>query len=169
MKSTIESKVSKTILQQKEEVIIAGETYNVSPPTVATLILVSEAISQLPIVNIGSENIASECLYIAKDCRVLGDIISILVLGAKNITETKKVATKRFFGLIRDEKEVTIDNKAILAKKLLEEVEPRDLHELMARLLKTMQLADFFGLTASLIDINLLRKTREAVTTVSGQ
>ncbi|MDR0864957.1 MAG: hypothetical protein LBO74_08500 [Candidatus Symbiothrix sp.] len=166
---TVESKVSKTILQQQEEVVVGGETYKVSPPSAATLILASEAISKLPTVELNPDDIAIESLYIAKDCRVLGDIIAILILGAKNITETKKVVTKRLFGLVSDENEVTIDNKAILAKKLLENVEPRDLHEIMARLLKTMQLSDFFGLTVSLIEINLLQKTRETVMTASGQ
>jgi hypothetical protein len=169
MENTIESKVSKAILQQQEEVIIGDEMYKVSPPSVATLILASEAISQLPIVKLDSENVVYECMYIARDCRVLGDIIAILILGAKRITEAKKVATKRFFGLIRDEKEIIIDNKAVLAQKLLENMEPQGLHELMARLLRVMQLSDFFGLTASLIEINLLRKTREAGTTASGQ
>jgi len=168
-KNTIENKVSKAILQQKEEVAIAGETYMVAPPSVATLILASEAISQLPHVNIESENIASECLYIAKDCRVLGDIIAILILGAKNLTETKKITKYRFFGHIKYEVNITVDNKAILAQKILEDLEPKELHRLMASLLNTMQLSDFFGLTASLIEINLLRKTREAVTTASGQ
>jgi hypothetical protein len=169
MKDTIESKVSKTILQQQEEITVGGEIYKVSPPSTATLILASEAISQLPSVELDSENIVYECLYVAKDCRVIGDIISIIILGAKNITETKKVVTKRFFGLIRDEKEVTVDNKATLAQKLLEDLGPQELHNLMAKLLKSMQLSDFFGLTASLIEINLLRKTRGAVTTASGQ
>jgi hypothetical protein len=169
MKDTVESKAAKTVLQQQEEILIGDETYKVSPPSVATLILASEAISRLPSVGIDSNNIALECLCIAKDCRILGDIIAILILGAKNITETKKVAKKRLFGLVREEKEVAIDNKAILSKKLLEDVPPNGLHELMAKLLKSMQLSDFFGLTASLIEINILRKTREAVTTASGQ
>jgi hypothetical protein len=169
MVDTIESKVSKTVLQQQEEVIIYDEVYKVAPPSIATLILASEAISQLPYVMLNRELIVEESLYIAKDCRILGDIIAILILGAKKLTEIKKVITKRLFGLIRDEKEITIDNKAILSKKILENIQPQELHELMARLLNSMQLSDFFGLTASLIDINLLQKTREAVTTASGQ
>jgi hypothetical protein len=169
MEDTIESKTARTVLQRQDEVVVGGETYKVSPPSAATLILASEAISKLPTVGLNPDDIAIESLYIAKDCRVLGDIIAILILGAKNLTGKEKFVTKRLFGLIRDEKEIVIDNKAILAKKLLENVEPKDLHGIMARLLKTMQLSDFFGLTVSLVEINLLRKTRETVMTASGQ
>jgi hypothetical protein len=173
MKETIESNVSKAILQQQEDIIIGDETYRISPPSVATLILASEAISQLPSVKItiDGESIASESLCIAKDCRALGDIIAILILGAKRLTETREVVKKRFFGLIREKEEITVDNKAILARKLLENMDARELHELMAKLLRSMKLSDFFGLTTSLIEINLLRKTREVVTTttVSGR
>ena len=177
MKKTVETKVAGTILQQKEEIAVGDETYQVAPPSTATLILASEAISQLPYVNLDSENIAGESLYIAKDCRVLGDIVAILILGAKGLTEVKKtsetVEKRRLFGLIKEEEivetEEEIDNKAILAKKLLENIPPRELHTLMVRLLQFMQLGDFFGLTTSLIEINLLRKTREVGTTAFGQ
>lgn len=58
---------------------------------------------------------------------------------------------------------MTVDRKAELAKTLLEELTPRDLHNLTAQLLQRMQLADFFGLTTFLIEINLTRPTREVV------
>jgi len=177
-KKTVEAKASETILQQSEEVTIGGEKYWVAPPSTATLILASEHISQLPHVSLDSENIAGESLYVARDCRALGDIVAILVLGAKGLSEVRKttvrVEKRRFFGLIRHkeevEKEVTVDHRAALAKKLLENVTPRELHLLMVRLLQFMQLGDFFGLTTSLIAINLLRRTRGVVaTTASGR
>lgn len=169
MKKTVESKVAETVLQKSDEVTVRDMTFQVAPPCTATLILASEAISQLPYVNLDSKSIASESLYVAKDCRVLGDIVAILMLGAKGLKETRIVVKKRLFGLIKEEREIVIDHKANLSKKLLEDLEPRELNETLARLLNTLQIGDFFGLTASLIEINLLRQTREAGTTVSGQ
>jgi hypothetical protein len=160
---SIEREAAKVILQRPEEVVIGGETYRVSPPSTATLILVSEAVSQLPAVNLDSEDILSESLCIAKDCRAIGDVIAILILGAKELRDAGKGVKRRLWGL------VTVDRKAMLAEKILEELEPRELYELMARLLKSMQLSSFFGLTASLAGVNLLRRTREAVTTASGR
>jgi hypothetical protein len=160
MKETIESNVSKAILQQPVEVAIGEKTYRVAPPSIATLILVSAAVSKLPKISMDSENIASESLYIAKDCEGLGEIVAILILGAKGLKETKK----KFFGL----KTVEIDQKSILAKEILSELTPRQLSDMLGKLLAGMELAFFFATTASLIEINLLRKTREAVTTTTA-
>lgn len=171
MQENIETKVAKTVLQQREEITVGSEIMEVAPPSTATLILVSEETAKLPHIKLDSENIAGEVLYVAKDCRVLGDIVAILILGAKNLRTTKTVEEKRLFGLITERREITIDNKAELAKKLLEDITPRELHNLTVRLLKALQIADFFGLSTSLIEVNLIRQTREveSETIVSGQ
>lgn len=67
------------------------------------------------------------------------------------------------------EVEEVIDHKTALAKSLLEDITPRELLNLAARLLQRSQVADFFGLTTFLTEINLLRQTREVETTASGQ
>ena len=126
--------------------------------------MVSEAISQLPHIAIDTEKVVEETLSIAKDCRILGDIAAILILGAKSITEKKKVPQikeKRYLcGLIRRpytiEVEITIDKKAELAKELLEDVSPRELNLIVSQILSRMQIADFFGLTTFLTELNLL-------------
>jgi hypothetical protein len=179
MTENIESRVAKAVLQKGEEVTVGNEVFEVAPPSTATLILVSEETAKLPSIELDSTNITTEALVIAKDCRVLGDIVAILILGAKNLVERRKdiVATEKrhFFGLIKrvhkEETEVVINHKADLAQKLLENLSPRELHNLTARLLKALQIADFFGFTTSLIEVNLIRKTREVVneTTAFGQ
>lgn len=179
MKEKIESKVSKTILQQPEEITVGDAVYQVSPPSTATLILMSEAAARMPQIKLDPERIVDEVLSIADECRPVGEFVAIMILGAKNLVETKKEIVrrkkKRFFGLITTvqqvETEVTIDRKAELSNKLLEDLAPRELHNLAARLLQKMQVADFFGLTTFLTEINLLRQTRrvESETTQSGQ
>ena len=142
MNKTIEQTVAETILEQPFEVKVGEKSYQVASASTATLILVSEA----------------------KDCRILGDIAAILILGAKNITEKKKVPQikeKRYLcGLIRRpytvEVEITIDKKAELAKELLEDVSPRELNLIVSQILSRMQIADFFGLTTFLVELNLL-------------
>ena len=47
-KTTIESKVAATILERNITFEIDGEKYEIAPPSLATLILVSEIISTLP-------------------------------------------------------------------------------------------------------------------------
>ena len=174
---TIEQKAAQAILQQPEEITIGDKTFQFYPPSTATLILASEAISQLPRLKLNEEKLAEECLYAAKDCRKLGEIIAIFLLGAKHLKETIKTQQTQekrlLYGFIRYERtidvETVIDRKAELAQQLLEDLTPRELHTLAAQLLKRMQLADFFGLTTFLIEINLLRETKVEETTAFGQ
>lgn len=174
---TTEQKVAQTVLQIPEDIQIGDKTYQFYPPSTATLILASEAISQLPKIKLNENNLVSESLYAAKDCRKLGEIIAILLLGAKHLTEKVTTQTKQkkslFRGLIRYSKtvdiETVVDRKAELAEQLLHDLTPRQLHNLTAQLLQRMQLADFFGLTTFLIEINLLRETKVEETTVFGQ
>ena len=91
MNKTIEQTVAETILEQPFEVKVGEKSYQVASASTATLILVSEAISQLPHIALDTEKVVEETLSVAKDCRILGDIAAILILGAKNITEKKKV------------------------------------------------------------------------------
>lgn len=168
MDKTIEQKVSETILQQPEEITVGEKTYKAAPPSVATLILASEAISQLPQLKLDTEKVVEESLSVAKNCRALGDIIAILILGAKHLTETVKrreIKEKRYLcGLLRRKHEVEvrviIDRKSELAKEILENISPTNLYILFATLLQKMQIQDFFGLTTFLTEINLLRQTK---------
>jgi len=166
----LENKTAQVILQQPVEVVIGYTTYKVAPPTIATLILASAAISKLPHEKLKGESIMLDSLYIAKDCEALGEIVAILILGAKNLVGTEKVIKKRFFGLYIDEYEVTINKKDILATEVLEELTPKQLSDTLLKLFDEMDLSFFFGTIDSLIEINLLRKTKEAAkTTASGQ
>lgn len=164
---TTEGKVAQEVLQQTEEITVGGKTYTFNPPSVATLILASEAISRLPQVKLNPEHLAEDSLFAARDCRPLGEVVAIFLLGARHLTETVKApqrgGKRGIWGFFARGKERVIDRKAELAQKLLEELTPRELHNLTAQLLQRMQLADFFGLTTFLIDINLTRPTRGEV------
>lgn len=185
MSENIETNVAKTVLQQPEEITVGDTVYRVAPPSAATLILVSEVAARMPQIKLDPERIVDEVLSIARECRPMGEFVAILILGAKGLSETRKVVRTVektvyepcLFGLLKRprviteavEEEVVIDRKEQLAKALLEDLSPRELHNLTARLLTRMQVADFFGLTTFLIETNLLRQTREVGTTASGQ
>lgn len=174
MAKTIESEVAKTILQKPNKVVIGKETYLVAPPTTATLILMSEAIAELPDIRMDGDNLMFEALAVAKDCRAIGDVLAILILGANNleeqIAECKIRQKKICFGLITKTEEYqetkVVDRKAELSKKILMHMSPQKINELLNTLLGGMQIAFFFATTTSLIEVNLLRRTKK--TTVSG-
>ena len=117
-----------------------------------------------------SEDVLNESLAVAKDCRIIGDIVATLVLGAKKLSETRRCSRKSFLGRLIFRNRDTDKNMAELSQRLLEDLTPKELNELCARLLSQMQIGDFFGLTSFLQEINLLRPTKEVnETTVSGR
>lgn len=168
----IENKVADTILQKPYKVEVGGVTYEVAPPSIATLVIVSSLIAKLPQVNLNEKNILLETLKVAKDCSLLGDIVATLILGADNLEEERVIVQKRLFGIIREEVKIKIDNQHILSDKILKKLTPRQVNNTTVEILNRMEVGDFFGLTASLIEVNLTKPTKQvgiAEMTVSGQ
>lgn len=99
MNKTIEQTVAETILEQPFEVKVGEKSYQVASASTATLILVSEAISQLPHIALDTEKVVEETLSVAKDCRILGDIAAILILGAKKSQKRKKFRKSKKNGI----------------------------------------------------------------------
>lgn len=176
MNQTIESKAAGTILQKPEEIKIGDKTYTIAPPSVATLIHISESVSRLPRLHLDKDKVMEEALAIAKDCKELGDIAAVLILGAKHIddtVETRHTEKKRhLWGLFSTSHTVVRleSKKEQLKRELLEDVTPRDLYDIIVQTLSKMQVGDFFGLTTFLTEINLMRPTKvETEATVSGR
>lgn len=180
MAQTLEQKVANTILQKATKIKIGDKEYTAAPPSVATLILVSEAVSHLPQFDLDGEKIASSVLQTAKDCRLFGDIAAILLLGARNITEVvteRQTRTKRrLWGLWNQKQTVSVTREVNrvteLSKELLETLSPSELQTVIASILSQMELGDFFALTTFLTEVNLMKQTKakvETETTASGQ
>nr|DAE23084.1 MAG TPA: hypothetical protein [Myoviridae sp. ctB3C22] len=177
---TLEQRVAEAILQKtSDSVEIAGTVYEVAPPTPATLIMVSELVSQLPPVNKDAKNILHEVLRTAKDAKVIGKIAAVLILGAKRIREGHTVSVchptgrKRFnlkhFRFEEVAESETIPEIDFVARTILEEVETKTLAGIVGRRLVDLQVGDFFGLTTSLSETNILRETREVEETAFGE
>ena len=162
---TLEKIVSDTILQKSSDVIVIDDVeYPITPPTPGTLIMVSEFISQMPIINKNAENVLIEVLGKAKDMALIGKIAATLILGAKRIKERRYVYGKnRWFGVAK--RTLAID---YLSERILDEVTNETLVNLVSKRLGKMQIGDFFQLTASLSEANLLKRTKEAET-ASGE
>lgn len=172
MGKTMEQKVAESILQQPETIAIGGKRYAVAKPSTATLIMASAAISKLPKFELKKETMVSDVLREAKDAEGIGEVIAIMILGAKGLEGDEKIIHKRryLFGLInRDYEEVVHhDYKAELAKEILEELDAAELQRLAYLLFSKMNVGDFFGLIAFLSEVNMTKPTK-ATTTASGQ
>lgn len=175
---TIEKTVTDTILQRSSESLeIAGNVYPIAPPTPATLILISEQIAEMPDIRFDADNILFEVLNKAKYCKPLGKIAATLILGAKRVNEHRtiivdKIVPKRVFrwNKLRWETEyfhkklVEVNELEHLSTLILEECTNKTLREVVTKRLNNMQISDFFGLTTSLSEANLLKMTKEVET-----
>ncbi len=125
--------------------------------------MTSELIAEMPTIRPAKEfpEQLQEVLRIGRDCKVTGDILALLILGPNNLIEEKEEVKSYLFGLFKRKRVVVIDKQKELAKKLLTEVEPKELFELGARLFERIQAPYFFALTTSLSDVNILRPTKE--------
>lgn len=145
MKKTIEQKVSDVILEKASTIKIKDREFDVAAPTLATLIRISDLISTLPKVEMDKNDYISESLKIAKDCSVISEIVATMIVGV----DTPKA---RFY-----QKPIIEELSEFISKKctLVE------LKELIVQLILMMEIPAFFGFTTSLIEINLIKRTRE--------
>lgn len=157
----IERKVADAILEKKVGTLeIEGKQYNIAPPSIATLILVSEIVAGLPIVEkVDNKQIVYSVLHYAKDFKALGEMAAILILGAKECKRSEKkpcfYRIRHFFGY---EYKPTKDE---LAEIILQNVRPTVLFDVIIQRLKDMEVSSFFAITTSLSEANILKPTKE--------
>ena len=172
-KESVEQQVADTIMEKPvSQVKLGGQTYLIAPPTLGTLILISKYVQELPPAPADTKelNILKEVLKNAKDCKVIGKIIATLILGAKRVLEyhkvpvqitTQEMKLRWFWKPRRMQTTEYIPEVIYLRDLILDELSPKEAHELVAKALMDLQLPDFFGLTTSLTTANQLKPTRE--------
>ena len=158
---TIEEKVKDTILAKEIKVQVGSKTYEVAPPTIATLILASEAVSRIPKFTLDPEKLVQECFYIARQTRFLGELAAILILGAQRSELRVKPAQRGLFSRLRALFSRRRTQKDQLTDEILLNLSPKELFKVISQIMSTLELSDFFGLTTFLTEINLLHQTRE--------
>lgn len=157
----VEVKVTDTILEKAITVKVGSKTYEVAPPTIATLILASEAVSRIPKFTLDPEKLVQECFCIARHTRFLGEIAAILILGAQRSELRVKPAQRGVFSRLRALFSRRRTQKEQLTDEILLNLSPKKLFEVITQVLTTLELSDFFGLTTFLTEINLLHQTRK--------
>lgn len=156
MNKTIEQKTAETVLQTPEKVTIGGRKYTVAKPSTATLIMASAAISKLPQFELKKEAMVSDVLRVAKDAEGVGDVVAIMMVGAKGLNS---IGPRRWMKLWRLRK---------MKRIVLEEAGADELQKLAYQLFSKMHVGDFFGLIAFLSEVNMTKPTK-ATTTASGK
>ncbi len=153
---TIEEQVASTILQEKKIIKVGGFSFEVAPPTLATLILASKIISKIPIRDFNKEKIVEGVFVNAEDCKAFSELASVLIIGAKNLKQVSRFNPLGYFYRRKQRK---------LAKWILNELSLKELKDLIEKIIEEMGVEHFFALSTFLSGVNLLKKTREVETT----
>lgn len=156
---TTEKKVADALLQREQEITLSGKVYKVAPPSMATLILVSECLAELPeelFSATGDDvNLTIEALRSARYARPIGKAIATLILGAKRIRRDNLLSW--WLRWLRQASR--LDSVAL---KVLESYPPSELSSVFLQLVSRMEVGDFFALTAFLQGLRVTKPTREA-------
>lgn len=167
--TTIESRVAATILERSVGTLeIEGVKYDIAPPTLGTLILASEIVSVFPeVADVEDKQRLFKALFMAKDYKMLAELAAVLILGAKHLSEERDVTVvkRSFFGLIKRKRIVkqTFDLRAELAEKILLNVRPSVLFDVIVKRLRDNEIMTFFAITTSLNAANILKPTKAEV------
>ena len=150
-KNSIESQSADVVFNRRMVVTVGERTFTLPRPTMATLIAASEVIAELPNRQLDPEKIVTESMAVATSCEPIGRIAAILLLGARKgksssvLKEALWRARTRRYG-----------------RELLRSLTPDEMKDLIIGILNGAKVGDFFGLTTSLIEVNLLRRTKAA-------
>lgn len=152
---TIEKKTADTILQEPYIVEIGGKKYKAAPPTAATLIRVSEIVSEFPRLEATDQKqIIETVLANAWKCGSIGLIAATLIRG---VTKTKKEENS-LFNKLSNQMSVEEFGEVILTRKSNAEI-----NKIVTELLSRLEVADFFALTTFLSELNIIRETKGVV------
>ena len=153
----LETKTSETVLQKPIEVKVGDEVFLAAPPSFATLIELSRFIPDLAEVKGStSEDIVMQCLAYAGKSEYIGEMVAIMILGAKGIRP--EVVKKRKWLFIPRE-EVVYPQK-VLGQKINLELSIKEIFELFVQLLNSLDVVFFSEITTFLRGVNLIKKTK---------
>ena len=169
MAKNVQQKVSETLLRSELTVSLGGKEYKVAPPSIGTLVYVSDLISRVPKINVREGSESADIIAGAKEYRILPEIIATLILGVKEIRKSVEPAKKRFFMANKGKKRTKLE---ALMQEINENAQPSEIKAAIVPLLESLQLGDFFVVTTFLNGINITKPTKvENATgaTASGQ
>ena len=138
---------------------IHGHYFPITTATLGTVIRASEELQGLTIpLNNEDINVLIEALKNAQQANILGNLIAILILGAKREKENLKIKIRKFplFPFLYRK----ISEKEFLAKTIVDEVSPSLLQAIITQRLVDLELVSFYGTIKSLSINNILEPTK---------
>lgn len=152
----MEQKVADTLLEEKQTIVIDQVgSFEMNPPSIATLVLASKYIRQMPSKLLKEESLVSEMINNADKLAPVGKALAAMILGAKEFSKKEKLTIHNFY-----KKRNT--RGSVIAEKI-NTANVSDVLNSFFDVLKGMKLNDFFQLTTFLIEMNLTKRTKKVV------
>ncbi|MBQ6287370.1 MAG: hypothetical protein IJK73_06935 [Bacteroidales bacterium] len=148
-KNSIESQAADIVFNRRMLVSVGERTFTLPRPTMATLIAASEVIAELPDRQLDPERILTESMAVAPLCEPVGRIAATLLLGVRKGRSASLLKEALWRLKVRRR-----------GRELLRTLTPDEMKTLIIGILDGAKVGDFFGLTTSLIEVNLLRRTK---------
>lgn len=142
----IEKKTSKTILQDPMSVKIGNRVFLVRPVTLASMIRISELISELDMDELDPKDPIHSVLRNAKDCSFMASIIAVAIVGEKKVS-----FVRRFVRNLRI---------AMISRYVESNCTPKEINELIVAILGMFDVSDFFAITTFLRETNVTKRTK---------
>lgn len=156
MEEKTERLIADTVLEASRTVSVAGRTYVVAPPTLATIIELSGKAAQLPRMPQfeNEEQVLAWVTGNARQCGVIADIIALLLHGAAPEPRRKLLGIPLLPARTRQE----------TARHILGHCTPKECFELLSDCIGMQEIGFFLTIIATLQGAEILRRT-----TPSGQ
>lgn len=157
-KTTIEKDTAKTILQHNFDILLSGKVFSVRPPSMATLIAMSEYIASLPFIDIKSKDALSNALSNASSYEPVVDAIVTVIIGERKPDTLNSIQRLRYNR-----------RKRRLRALVMQDASLAEIEHAIITIINSMELENFFGVITFLAGLNLTKATKVNSTTASGQ
>lgn len=149
-KDTTERKVEETILQTPKVIRVGDREYEVRPPTLGTLYMVSSIVSEIPEISESKDTAA--VVGSAVCARDIAKVIAVLVTGSR------AAGGGRIGSFLR--RALRSSRVDALTEDIMNGCTPREALGILVEILGSSQLQDFFALTTFLRGASLTRPTK---------
>lgn len=160
----IETKTAQTILEKPTEIRIAGQTYQALPPTLGTLILLSEQIADIPFEEFDKGKSMCDFFKLSKHNIRIAKGLAIMILGSEKVLYLNKEKPTFWQKIIRKKPQNELSS---LTEKIIHQMPISQMIITFTTLLGQTHVADFLTLITFLQDTNVLKPTREVSQTIA--
>lgn len=157
MEKNILEDTANAILQRKTELKIGDRTFQVAPPTIATLIEVSTRVAKMEFDEPQEETQLNYVLRNARKAKSIPEVLALLILGEQKAFAPETWTTKIARWLRLEPKSAFEE----LAHQLATQHTPEELMQAFVEVLSKMEVESFFAISTFLRRVNVIEPKKK--------